>query len=135
MVRRILAASFSVAACASPAPTGTAPPVAIAAPSSVPATVDAGTAPSGKARIDLGVRKPSYLLGENVLVDFCVVNTTGAPLTIEVGGDYRGSSRSLRFKVEVRDKSGAVMPDPDPNPMNFGGLGYSPKIEPGDKWC
>ncbi len=70
-----------------------------------------------------------------MLVDFCVVNTSSTPLEISVGGDYRGSSRSLRFKVEVRDKSGALLPDPDPEPVNFGGLGYSPKIAPGDKWC
>src|SRR5439155_18117595 len=85
--------------------------------------------------IDLMVRKAQFFLGENVLVDFCVVNTSDEPLEISVGGDYRGSSRSLRFKVETRDASGALVADPDPNPMNFGGMGYSPKIEPGKKWC
>jgi hypothetical protein len=89
----------------------------------------------GPAKIELGVRKPRYLLGENVLVDFCVVNTGKAPITIGVGGDYRGSSRSLRFKVELRDAKGALLPDPDPDPYNLGGRGYSPAIEPGKKWC
>jgi hypothetical protein len=89
----------------------------------------------GKARIDLTVRQPRQLLGEHVLVDFCVVNTGAAAIQIEVGGDYRGSSRSLRFQVVVRDRKGAVMPDPDPNPFNLGGLGYSPAIEPGKRWC
>jgi len=90
---------------------------------------------TGKARIDLGVRKPQFFLGELVFLDFCVVNTSDEPFKIEVGGDYRGSSRSLRFKVQVRDASGAIVSDPDPDPMNFGGIGYSPEIAPNKKWC
>lgn len=90
---------------------------------------------AGKAKIELGVRKPKYFLGENVLVDFCVVNIGTTPITIGVGGDYRGSSRALRFKVDVLTAAGGGVSDPDPNPMNFGGLGYSPTIEPGKKWC
>src|ERR1041384_4424872 len=89
----------------------------------------------GKAKIELGIRKPKSFLGENVLVDFCVVNADTKAITIGVGGDYRGSSRSLRFKVEVRDAKGNVLPDPDPQPYNLGGRGYSPSIEPGKKWC
>ena len=96
---------------------------------------DAGVVATGKARVDLGLRRPQYFLGENVLVDFCVVNTSDDPFKIEVGGDYRGSSRSLRFKVQVRDASGALVADPDPDPMNFGGIGYSPEIAPGKRWC
>jgi hypothetical protein len=102
------------------------------APTSAPPTV---TKETGPARINLATRKSVHFLGENVLVDFCVVNVSDAPLTIDVGGDYRGSPRSLRFKVEVRDASGAVMPDPDPDPMNFGGLGYAPVIAVHEKWC
>lgn len=89
----------------------------------------------GKARIDLRVRKPSHFLGENVLVDFCVVNVDTTPIAIDVGGDYRGSSRALRFKVEVRDAHGKLLADPDPNPYNLGGISYTPKIAPGKKWC
>jgi hypothetical protein len=91
--------------------------------------------PGMKPRIELGIRKPKVLLGENVLVDFCVVNDGEAPITIDVGGDYRGSSRSLRFKVEVRDAKGTLMPDPDPEPFNLGGLSYSTAIAPGRRWC
>ena len=124
---RILSVLACVA-CGSPAP---APPVARALPAS---PVVAPARPS-RARVDLGVRKSSYFLGENVLVDWCVVNTSAAPMTIDVGGDYRGSSRSLRFKVEVRDARGRPMADPDPNPYNLGGLSYSPTIAPGERWC
>ncbi len=89
----------------------------------------------GKGRIDLTVRKPTHFLGENVLVDFCVVNTDARAIVIEQGGDYRGASRSLRFKLDVRDAKGNPMPDPDPSGFNMGGLGNSPQIEPGKKWC
>jgi hypothetical protein len=104
--------------------------------SAPPAVHDAGVVgTTGKARIDLGLRRPQFFLGENVLVDFCVVNTSAETFKISVGGDYRGSSRSLRFKVQVRDASGALVADPDPSPMNFGGMGYSPEIAPGKRWC
>ena len=96
---------------------------------------DAGPVATGKARVELGLRKPQFFLGENVLVDFCVVNQSDETLKLEVGGDYRGSSRSLRFKVQVRDASGALVADPDPEPMNFGGMGYSPEIAPNKRWC
>ncbi|HEV7555860.1 MAG TPA: hypothetical protein VGO00_10415 [Kofleriaceae bacterium] len=87
------------------------------------------------ARVELHVRKPKHFLGENALVDFCVVNPTSSPITIDVGGDYRGSTRALRFKLEVRDAAGTVLADPDPNPFNMGGMSYSPNIAPGKRWC
>jgi hypothetical protein len=134
MHRRIAAVSLLVA-CASPPAAPPPKPAAPTPPAPSASAVATATPASGKARVDLSVRKSAYFLGENVLVDFCVVDTSPAPITIEVGGDYRGSSRSSRFKLEVRDATGALVADPDPNPMNFGGLGYSPKIGPGDKWC
>lgn len=123
-----------VAGCAA-APAPPHPHLTAVAPASSSATSPVPPGPVGKARVDLGVRKSAFFLGENVLVDFCVVNTSDAPFTIDVGGDYRGSSRSLRFKVEVRDTTGALLPDPDPHPVNFGGMSYSPTIAPGKKWC
>jgi hypothetical protein len=105
---------------------------------SVLATSHAHGAPNvttGKARIELGVRKPKHFLGENVQLDFCVVNSGAAAIEIQVGGDYRGGSRSQRFAVEVRDGKGALVPDPDPTAFNMGGLGYTPKLEPGKRWC
>ena len=122
-----------------------APPAPAATPPSAPASasvapVDAAAPPpaasiAGGLRATVTFAKAAYFLGENVLADFCVANTTGAPIEISVGGDYRGSTRALRFKTTVLDERGGAMPDPDPNPMNFGGLGYSPKIKPGEPWC
>lgn len=103
------------------------PPSASARGAVTPAATD--------AHVELSVRKSSHFLGENVLVDFCFVNGTDAPVKIDVGGDYRGSSRSLRFKLDARDSHGTVMPDPDPEKFNMGGLGYSPEIAPSEKWC
>ncbi|MEO8703091.1 MAG: hypothetical protein ABI867_23805 [Kofleriaceae bacterium] len=89
----------------------------------------------GKARIEIGIRKTQHFLGENTLIDFCVVNTGTTAFELDAGGDYRGSSRSLRFKVEVRDAKGKLLADPDPNPFNLGGMSYTPKLEPGKRWC
>jgi hypothetical protein len=132
-MKRLFALSVLLGCSPSPVPTTTSPAQPLA---SAPVAVhDAAVVPTGKARIDLGLRRPQYFLGENVLVDFCVVNTSDETFKIEVGGDYRGSSRSLRFKVQVRDASGALVADPDPEPMNFGGMGYSPEIAPKKRWC
>jgi hypothetical protein len=131
VMRPRFAALFLAAACAAPQPP---PPRLAAAPhASIPETPP--RTPPGKARVDLAVRKSTFFLGENVLVDYCVVNTSPAPFSIDVGGDYRGSSRSLRFKVEARDSHGVLQPDPDPHPTNFGGMSYSPEIAPGGRWC
>jgi hypothetical protein len=83
----------------------------------------------------LTANRDRFLLGENVLVHYCLENTSSGPLHIDVGGDYRGSSRSLRFEVTVTGEDGKVVADPDPKPFNMGGLGYSPEIGPGASWC
>jgi hypothetical protein len=72
------------------------------------------------ARVVLTVSKPSFFLGENVLLHYCLENTSTATFEISVGSDYRGSSRSLRFKMTVTDELGAVVPDPDPGGYNEG---------------
>jgi len=91
--------------------------------------------PSDQARATLRFDRPVHWLGENILAHFCVGNGGRDPFTISVGGDYRGASRFLRFKVTVTDDRGRVVPDPDPIPFNLGGLGFSPQIEPGGEWC
>src|SRR6188508_1602427 len=82
-------------------------------------------APSDQARATLRFDRPVLWLGENILAHFCVGNAGREPFTISVGGDYRGSSRFLRFKMTVTDDRGRAMPDPDPNPFNLGGMGFS----------
>jgi len=140
-VRTFMRAAFAgwilvAVGCGSPAasPKIQEQPSVAALPSATHADAGAATTPS-RARVTLHAGGGPRFLGENVLVDYCLENTSPEPFTIDVGGDYRGSSRSLRFAVEVRDAAGAVMPDPDPRPFNLGGLSYSPTLEPGEKWC
>ena len=89
----------------------------------------------GDARVILTTDKPAFLLGENVLVHYCLENTGDAPLTISVGGDYSGGTRNDRFKVDVTDEQGHVMPDPAGGDFNMGGLGATPSLAKGERWC
>ena len=89
--------------------------------------------PAG-AKITLAVSRREYFLGENVLVHFILENTGTQPFAMSFGGDYRGSSRALRFKVTATDAAGHAADDPDPSPMNFGGLGGTQLLKPGEKF-
>src|ERR1022692_947596 len=91
--------------------------------------------PAGAARVVLSVDKPAFFLGENVLVHYCLENLSSAPFQIDVGGDDRAASRSVRFKTTVTDEHGAAVPDPDPSGFNFGGAEQMPTIAPHDHWC
>ena len=65
---------------------------------------------AGDARVLLTFDKPAFSLGEPVLLHFCLENTSGTPFSIDVGGDYRGGSRSSRFKVMVTNAAGSSYP-------------------------
>ncbi len=84
-------------------------------------------------KLSLELDKDRYFLGENVLIHLCVENTHPEPFTIDMGGDYRGSPRHLRFRVLATDEQGKEVPDPDPNPMCMGGLSYSKEIKMNEK--
>ncbi len=86
---------------------------------------------SQQARVTLNSDKSSYFLGENVLIHFSVENLGPGPLGVDLGGDYRGAPRSLRFKVKAFDEHGQLLEDPHPNPMCFGGLGGKTEVKPG----
>lgn len=139
-VRRLPVSLLTLAAIAacnhrvpSPSPSQTRPTQSASENAIVPN--HRSVVPSGPARVVLVADRARYFLGENVLVHYCLENIGTSPLTISVGGDYRGSSRSLRFHVTVTGEDGKVAEDPDPSGFNLGGLGYSPTIAPGDHWC
>jgi hypothetical protein len=88
-----------------------------------------------KSRVILTMDKTEFLLGENVLVHYCFENTSKAPIKISYGGDYRGSSRHLRFKVTVTAGLSAVMPDPDPSGFSLGGIGGTEELADGGRFC
>ena len=94
---------------------------------------ETGTVPAG-ARLSLELDKRAYFLGENVLVHLVVENVGLTPFSIEMGGDYRGASRHLRFSVSASDGSGRAVPDPNPSQPCLGGLGYSKHLKPGEKY-
>jgi hypothetical protein len=86
-----------------------------------------------QARVSVEIDKKEYYLGENVLLHFCIENSGAEPFTIELGGDYRGASRHLRFHVQALDAEGKLCADPDPSGFCMGGLGHSPAIKSGQK--
>lgn len=91
------------------------------------------TVPEG-ARVRLEVDRAEVFLGENVLVHFILENAGARPFTMSFGGDYRGSSRALRFTVTAVDAAGQAAEDPDPSPVNFGGFGGTRTLKPGERF-
>ncbi len=89
--------------------------------------------PAG-AKVTLEFDKPTYFLGENILLHFCVENTGSEPFKIDTGGDYRMASRSLRFVVTAWHDDDTQAPDPDPSGLCMGGMGGDTEIKPGEKW-
>jgi hypothetical protein len=86
------------------------------------------------AKVTLEFDRPDYFLGENVLMHFILQNTGDTPFEASWGGDYRGASRHLRFKVTATDEAGQAAEDPDPSPMCMGGLGGPKTLKPGEKF-
>src|SRR6266436_8268964 len=86
------------------------------------------------AKVTLELDRREYFLGENVLVHFILENTGDQPFEADFGGDYRGATRHLRFKVTAADESGHLAEDPDPSEWSGGGFGGARKLNPGDKF-
>ncbi len=84
------------------------------------------------AKLSLELDRDWYFVGENVLVHFVLTNVGDQPFQASFGGDYRGASRHLRFKVTATDEHGHPAEDPDPKPTCFGGLGGEVTLKPGE---
>jgi hypothetical protein len=102
-------------------------------PSTGPLAADKGTPVPAHARVSVELDRKEYFLGENVLLHFCIENTGKGPFQINLGGDYRGASRHLRFKVKASNAAGKLCDDPDPTGFCMGGLSHSPAVQPGTK--
>ncbi len=89
--------------------------------------------PSG-AKIVIGFDRNEYFLGEDVVMHFTLTNAGTSPFSFNYGGDYRGSSRSLRFKITATDEAGKVADDPDPAKICFGGFESTKTLSPGEKY-
>ncbi|MEE9366483.1 MAG: HEAT repeat domain-containing protein [Dehalococcoidales bacterium] len=90
--------------------------------------------PRKNALIKLVLDKDQYFLGENILLHYGVINNGPEPLTIDAGGDYRGSPRALRFRITATDEKGVEVYDPYPSRFCAGGLGGESTVEPGEEW-
>lgn len=86
--------------------------------------------PAG-AKVMLELDSHDCFLGENVLVHFTLENAGSQPFRANFGGDYRGATRSLRFKVTATDEAGRVAEDPDASGMCFGGMVSDRELKPG----
>jgi len=89
--------------------------------------------PAG-AKVSVVCDRQEYFLGENVLLHFTLENTNDQPFEADFGGDYRGATRALRFKVTATDESGRMADDPDTSEFCGGGFGGPRKFNPGDKF-
>ena len=85
------------------------------------ASVEAGFVPESTRLVD----------GEEIRATFVVRNVGHQSFTYDFGGDYRGANRHNRFKIEVRDRDGNPMKDPDEGRFDFGGLGGGLRVYPG----
>jgi len=56
--------------------------------------------------------KTKLVWGEPMFITLVVQNLDEEKFTFEFGGDYRGSGRHERFKIEVTDSGGKLLPDP-----------------------
>ncbi len=90
------------------------------------------TVPPG-AKLSIAFERKEYLLGENVLMQLIFENTGEKPCTVELGGDYGGHDRSLRFQVTAQDEKGERAPAPDPDPWSMGGAVLPNHLKPKEK--
>jgi hypothetical protein len=84
-------------------------------------------------RLSLHFDKDLYFLGENILAHLLVENVGQGVLYINIGGDYRMASRSLRFSVTATDERGELLPDPDPSGFCMGGISSTTRLVPDQK--
>lgn len=122
-----------------PAPDAAAPDAAAPRPT---ATTDAGLSedelwsPAARAgaRVRLVPTKDRWFLGDNILVHYEVHNEGRTPFLVGQGGDYRGASRHLRFRVVATGPDGEPAADPNPTAYCMGGMVAAFRVEPGESY-
>ncbi len=75
--------------------------------------------------------KTRSVWGEPLEVTFTAENLGPGDFEFLFGGDYRGTGRHDRFKIEVTDDAGRLLPDPHANAPDFGGLMSRELLTPG----
>lgn len=107
-----------------------AAPARRAAPRPKPRAVRRGK----HACVTLTPLKKRWFLGENIQAHYRVKNCGTLPFKVDFGGDYRGASRHLRFKVLASDARGRKLADPDPSGFCMGGMSSDRVLKPGDSF-
>lgn len=86
------------------------------------------------AVIHLEADRTDWLLGEDPFLLFIVENRGTEPLSLSLGGDFRGTSRPTRFTVTATREDGLIAPDPHPGQVSMGGALFGATVEPGGEW-
>lgn len=86
------------------------------------------------AKVILETDSSEYLLGENVLVHFALVNTSNQPFQAEFGADCDGSDRPLRYIVTAIDEAGQEAEATFTGGHCMGGPGGPRILKPGEKF-
>ena len=73
------------------------------------------------------------VLGEAVFVDIAVENHGTIPFHAQFGGDYRGTTRALRFFFTATRADGVPCNDPEPLQNCWGGMSGSGELAPGER--
>jgi hypothetical protein len=87
------------------------------------------------ARVTLLLDKKEYFLGENILLHYCVENTSKTPFQIKSGMDMNSvTGRQISFEVIAKGEDGKVVEDPCHVEWVAGmGMGSFPVLKPGEK--
>lgn len=87
------------------------------------------------ARVTLLLDKKEYFLGENILLHYCVENTSQTPFQIQSGLDMNSvTRRQMSFEVIAKGEDGKPVEDPYHVEFSAGyGMGSFPVLKPGDK--
>jgi HEAT repeat protein len=85
------------------------------------------------AKVYIALDKQTCFLGEVVILRYTIENTGEKEFFANFGGDYRGSVRSLRFRVTVTNPDGKTLPDPHPSGFCMGGISSNWRVKPGEK--
>jgi hypothetical protein len=91
------------------------------------------TAPETTLRAGFIPYKARLVWGEPLEVTFTVDDLGPKDFEFMFGGDYRSTGRHNRFKIEVTDAAGKLLPDPHANAPDFGGLLSHEILTPGGR--
>ncbi len=87
-------------------------PTGVRAPMELTGHLNEYTANGHRLQAGFIPNKKTVVWGEPMFVSLVVNNLEAKPIDFDFGGDYRGVGRHNRFKIEVRDTDGQLLPDP-----------------------